>query len=72
MPRSIRQFVIMAVAIGVAVVGATVIGVAAAQSAFEQAKKTTHSAKSPVSETDFRIGHHQQLRNIFFGGDRLR
>jgi hypothetical protein len=72
MPRGIRQFVIMAVAIGVTVVGATAIGVAAAQSAFEQAKKTTHNVKSPVSETDFRIGHHQQLRNFFFGGDRLR
>jgi hypothetical protein len=71
MPRSISQFVIMAVAIGVAVVGATTIGVAAAQSAFEQAKKTTYRI-TPISETDFRIGHHQQLRNIFFGGDRLR
>ena len=72
MPRSIRQFVIMAVAIVVAVVGATVIGVATAQSAFEQAKKTAYNVKSPISETDFRIGDHQQLRNIFFGGDRLR
>ena len=72
MPRRIRQFVIMAVAIGVAVVGATAVGVAAAQSAFEHAKKTTYRIKSPTSETDFRIGHHQQLRNIFFGGDRLR
>ena len=72
MPRSIRQFIIMVVAIGLAVVGATAIGVAAAQSAFEHAKKTTYRINSPVSETDFRIGHHQQLRNIFFGGDRLR
>ena len=62
----------MAVAIGVAVVGATAVGVAAAQSAFEQAKKTTYRIKPSVSETEFRIGHHQQLRNIFFGGDRLR
>ena len=72
MPRSIRQFIIMVVAIGLAVVGATAIGVAAAQSAFEQAKKTTYRINSPVSEADFRIAHHQQLRNIFFGGDRLR
>ena len=72
MPRSIRQFIIMVVAIGLAVVGATAIGIAAAQSAFEQAQKTTYRINSPVSETDFRIGHHQQLRNIFFGGDRLR
>ena len=70
MPRSIRQFIIMVVAIGLAVVGATAIGTA--QSAFEQAKKTTYRINSPVSETDFRIGPHQQLRNIFFGGDRLR
>ena len=72
MPRSIRQFIIMVVAIGLAVVGATAIGIAAAQSAFEQAKKTTYRITSPVSETGFRISDHQQLRNIFFGGDRLR
>jgi hypothetical protein len=72
MQRSIRQFIIMVVAIGLAVVGATAIGIAAAQSAFERAKKTTYRINSPVSETDFRIGPHQQLRNIFFGGDRLR
>jgi hypothetical protein len=72
MPRSIRHFIIMVVAIGMAVVGATAIGIAAAQSAFEQAAKTTYRINSPVSETDFRIGPHQQLRNIFFGGDRLR
>jgi hypothetical protein len=72
MPRSIRQFIIMVVAIGAAVVGASAIGIAAAQSAFEQAKKTTYRSTSPISETDFRISDHQQLRNIFFGGDRLR
>ena len=72
MPRSIRHFIIMVVAIGMAVVGATAIGIAAAQSAFEQAQKTTYRSTSPISETDFRIGPHQQLRNIFFGGDRLR
>ena len=72
MPRSIRQFIIMVVAIGLAVVGATAIGIAAAQSAFEQAKKTTYRITPTVSETGFRISDHQQLRNIFFGGDRLR
>ena len=40
MPRSTSQFVTLAVAIGVAVVGASVIGIAAAQSSFEQAKST--------------------------------
>lgn len=55
-----------------AVVGASVIGIAAAQSSFEQAKSTTYPIKSPVSKTDFQIGDHQQLKNIFFGGDRLR
>ena len=71
MPRSISKFVIMAVAFAVALVGATTLGIAAAQSAFEHAK-TTNRIKPSVSETDFHISHHQQVRNIFFGVDRFR
>jgi hypothetical protein len=37
MPRSISKFVMVAVAIGVAVVGASAIGIAAAQSSHELA-----------------------------------
>jgi hypothetical protein len=62
MPRSTSQLGIMAVVIGLAVVGASAIGITAAQSSFEQATRTTHSIKSAVSETDFQIGDHQQLR----------
>ena len=70
-PRSISKFVIIAVAIAVVLVGATTLGIAAAQSAFEHAK-TTNPIKPSVSETDFHISHHQHVRNIFFGVDRFR
>jgi len=72
MPRSISQLLIGAtVAIGFAVVGVTAVGTAVAQSPLEQT--TTNRYEPPVSKTDFRIGDHQQLRNIFFGSDdRLR
>ena len=73
MPRNVMQlFIGITAAIGFAVVGVSAIGSAVAQSPLEQAKGTTNRHEPPVSETDFRIGDHQQLRNIFFGGDRLR
>ena len=72
MPSSISKFVMVTVAIGVAVVGASAIGIAAAQSSHEQAKTTTHRIMATVLKTEFRIGDHQQLRKIFLGGDRLR
>jgi hypothetical protein len=72
MPRSTSQFVIMAVVIGLAVVGASAIGIAAAQSSFEQAKRTIHSIKSPVSETDFKWVTISSSGSIFFRGERLR
>jgi hypothetical protein len=73
MPRSIMQlFIGIAVATGFAVVGVSAIGGAVAQSPLDQALSTTNRYESPVSETDFQIGDHQQLRNIFFSGDRLR
>jgi len=67
MSRSISQLRIRAtVAIGFAVVGVT-IGTAVAQSPVEPTKTTTNRYEPAVSETDSRIGDHQQLRNIFFG-----
>jgi hypothetical protein len=72
MPRSISRFVKVAVAIGVAVVGASAIGIAAAESSHEQAKTTTLRIMAKVLKTEFRIGDHQQLRKIFMGDDRLR
>lgn len=72
MPRSISKFVMTAVAIGVAVVGASAIGIAAAHSSHEQAKATTHRITATVMKADFHIGDHQQLRKIFLGGERLR
>lgn len=74
MPRSISQLLIGAtVAIGFAVVAASAIGSAVAQSPLDQTKSTTNRYEPPVAETDLRIGDHQQLKNIFFGsGDRLR
>jgi hypothetical protein len=73
MPRSISQLLVGATAaIGFAVVGVTAIGTAVAQSPLEQIKSTTNRYEPPVAETDFRIGDHQQLKNILFGRDRLR
>jgi hypothetical protein len=72
MPRRISKFVIVTVAIGVAIVGASAIGIAAAHSSHEQAKATTHRIMATVLKTEFRIGDHQQLRKIFLSGDRLR
>ena len=46
MPRSISKFVLVAVAIGVAVIGATAIGIVTAQSSHTQAKPTTHHGDS--------------------------
>jgi hypothetical protein len=72
MPRSISKFVIVTVAIGVAIVGASAIGIAAAHSSHEQAKATTHRIMATVLKTEFSVGDHQQLRKIFLSGDRLR
>jgi hypothetical protein len=72
MPRSFSKFIMVTVAIGVAIVGASAFGMAAAHSSHEQAKATTHRIMATVLKTEFRIGDHQQLRNIFLSGDRLR
>ena len=72
MPRSISKFIMVAVAIGVEVVGASAIGIAVAQSSHEQAKATTHRIMATVLKTEFRIGDHQQLKKIFLSADRLR
>jgi hypothetical protein len=72
MPRGTRKFVKVMVAIGVAIVGATAFGIAAAESSHEQAKATAHRIVASVLKTEFRIGDHQQLRKIFLGDDRLK
>ena len=72
MACSISRFVKVAAVIGVAVVGASAIGIAAAQSSHEQAQTTTLRIMARVLKTEFRIGDHQQLRKIFVDGDRLR
>ena len=72
MPRSISKFIMVTVAIGVTIVGASAFGIAAAHSSHEQAKATTHRIMATVLKTEFRIGDHQQLRQIFLSGDRLR
>jgi hypothetical protein len=72
MPRSISKFIMVTVALGVAIVGASAFGIAAAHSSHEQAKATTHRIVATVLKTEFRIGDHQQLRQIFLSGDRLR
>ena len=72
MPRSISKFIMVTVAIGVAIVGASAFGIAAAHSSHGQAKATTHRIMATVLKTEFRIGDHQQLREIFLNGNRLR
>ena len=72
MPRSISKFM-AAIAIGVTVLGATSIGIVAAQSSNGQATKTTtpHNMAT-VPKTEFHIGDHQQLKKILLSDDRLR
>jgi len=72
MPSSISKFVITTIAIGVAIVAASAIGMAAAHSSHEQARATTHRVVATVLKTEFRIDDHQQLRNLFLSSDRLR
>ena len=72
MPRRISKFVILTLAIGAAIVGATAFGIAAAASSHEGAKATAHRIMASVLKTEFRIGDHQQLRKLFLGGDRLK
>ena len=73
MSNSITQLVLgTAVALTMAVAGVSVIGSAVAQSPGEHvqviAQETlTNRYVSPVSETDFRLGDHQQLRKHFLG-----
>jgi hypothetical protein len=65
MRSGITQFTIRTVvAIGIAVVGATAIGVAVADSAFERAQVIARFTK-PVPKAEFRLSEHEQLRKIF-------
>jgi hypothetical protein len=73
MANSITQLVVgTALAFAMAVAGVSVIGSAVAQSPVEQAQviaqeTLTNRYSSPVSETDFRLGEHQQLKKLFLG-----
>jgi hypothetical protein len=62
----------IAAAIGMAAVSVNTIDTAAVQSVVEHAEPPTKGVlpnrdESPVSETDFRLSDHQQLRRIFLG-----
>jgi hypothetical protein len=71
MANSITQLVIgTALAFAMAIAGVSVIGSAVAQSPIKQAQvieqdALTNRYASPVSETDFRLGDHQQLKRLF-------
>jgi hypothetical protein len=73
LPNSITQLVIgIAAAIGMVAVSISTIGSAVAQLTVEQtevpAKRVlTNRDEPPLSETDFRLSDHQQLRRIFLG-----
>jgi hypothetical protein len=59
-----------------AVVATVTAGGAVAQSLAEQApavpRESLPNHEPPVSETDFHLGDHQQLRGYFLGGSRDR
>ena len=66
----ITQFTIrMVVAIGIAVIGVSAMGIVVADSAFERAQviaqKTLSKPFRSGLETEFRLNEHQQLRKIF-------
>jgi len=71
MANSITQLVIgTALAFAMAIAGVSVIGSAVAQSPIKQAQVIEQDTlinryASPVSETDFRLGDHQQLKRLF-------
>jgi hypothetical protein len=65
MRSGIKQFTIRAVvAIAIAVIGVTAIGVVVADSAFERAQVIARFTK-PVPKAEFRLSEHQQLRKTF-------
>jgi hypothetical protein len=72
MPSSTTQLAIAAAVALAMVASASVIDSADAQLPAEQAEliaqePLTNRHASPVSETDFRLGDHQQLRRLFLG-----
>jgi hypothetical protein len=70
---SITQFLVgTAIASAMALASVGVIGSAVAQSQIEQAQMISQGplinrSASPISETDLRLGDHQQLRKLFLG-----
>jgi hypothetical protein len=74
MPSNIAQLVTgIVVAVGLALVGVSAIGAAAA---FERAQARTAEAPAgqiePLADTDVNLGERQQLRRLFFDGPRER
>jgi hypothetical protein len=73
MPHSITQLTVgTAVALAMTVAGVGIIGSAVAESQAGRAEVITHETlinrhTSPSSETDFRLGDHQQLKRLFVG-----
>jgi hypothetical protein len=78
MPRSSTQLVIgIAAAIAMMAISVSTIGTAIAESTGKETqappkKVLTNRYETQSSETDFRLGEHQQLRRIFLDGNRLR
>ena len=66
MPSSIAQLVI-GIAVALAMTASTVIGIRSAepQSHVEHIVQKRSPTANPVSETDRRLGDHQQLRKLF-------
>jgi hypothetical protein len=75
---SITRLVIRtAVAVGLSVIAVSAIGCAVAQPPVEATEFSSQKAltnRSPLSQADFRLTDHQQLRGYFLDGsrDRLR
>ena len=70
--NGITRFIIgTAVAVGLSVVAISAIGGAVAQSSVEPRQETfTNRSTFPISETEFRLSDHQQLKGYFLDGSR--
>jgi hypothetical protein len=70
--NGITRFIIgTAVAVGLSVVAISAIGGAVAQSSVEPRQGTfTNRSTFPISETEFRLSDHQQLKGYFLDGSR--
>jgi hypothetical protein len=72
MPSNFKQFIIaaavaLATVASVSVIDSAGAGLPAAQAELITQEPLTNRDVFPVSETDFRLGDHQQLRKLFLG-----